>query len=216
MTHTHRRGISTVEVLVGVMLSLLILGVLYAFQRWQYQAFARQSAYVQSQNLTRNVIDAIARDLRMAAFDPLGAALPAAGPCCPGNRRGIVEAAVDRLHFQQDLNGDGDVADDGEDVTYATAAGGIARTDAGVTTELASNIPAGGLTFRYFDGSSPPVEFVPAGTPAELNQCQRDCVAKVQVAVRAAIPSPDPMNPVAVRSQAASQVAIRNRSLDNF
>jgi Tfp pilus assembly protein PilW len=216
MTKPHPRGISTIEILVGVMLSLLILGVLYSFQRWQYQAFARQSVYVESQNLTRNVIDAITRDLRMAAFDPLAAALPAAGPCCPGNRRGIIEAGVDRLRFQQDLNGDGDVADDGEDVTYAIAVDAITRTDAGTTTELATNIPADGLAFRYFDGSNPPVEFVPAGTPAELNQCQRDCVAKVQVAVRSAIPGPDPMNPVAVRSQAASEVAIRNRSLDNF
>ena len=77
-TRTHERGISTAEILVGVMLSLLVLGILYSFQRWQYFAFARQATYVESQNLTRNVMDTLTRELRMAAFDPTAAALPAA------------------------------------------------------------------------------------------------------------------------------------------
>lgn len=215
-TRTRQRGISTAEILVGVMLSLLVLGILYSFQRWQYLAFARQATYVESQHLTRNVMDTLTRELRMAAFDPTALALPAAGPCCPGFRRGLVDARPDRLRFQQDLNADGDIGDAGEDLTYELLSGEVLRTDGGTTIPLATGIASDGLAFRYFDGSTPAVEFVPAGTPPMLNECQRDCVAKVRISVHSELSSPDPAMAVPVRSEAVSEVAIRNRSLDNF
>jgi type IV pilus assembly protein PilW len=211
------RGISTIEMLVGAMLSLLLAGVLYSFHRWQQLAFARQNTYAASQNVTRTAIDMMARELRMASYDPSAAALPAAGPCCPGYRRGIVDARRDRLQFRQDLNGDGDVADAGEDVVYDVAGEALRRTDgAGAADAIATGIPAGGLVLRYFDGSHPANELVPAGSPPALTTCQRDCVARVHITVRASLDNPDPNVATPVRAEASSEIAIRNRSLDNF
>jgi len=72
------------------------------------------------------------------------------------------------------------------------------------------------LISRYFNGSNPPVELVPAGNPPALTTGQRDCVVKVQVTLDAISANPNPHNPTPLHSQAASQVAIRNRALGNF
>src|SRR5439155_289918 len=78
------------------------------------------------------------------------------------------------------------------------------------------SFPAGGRNFRYFAGSNPPNERVPAGTPPHFTPEQRDCVTKVRVTVRANLPNPYPRLTTPVTSVAESEIAIRNRSLANF
>jgi len=65
-------------------------------------------------------------------------------------------------------------------------------------------------------GSNPPVELLPTGTPPALTASQRDCVTKVRIMVRANLTNPDPNNSMAIPSVAQTEVAIRNRSLNNF
>ena len=210
------RGVSTAEVLVGSALGLIALAGMYSFQLAQSRALAAQNVYTESQNVTRTVIDLLSRELRMAAFDPVGAALPTApGPSCPGVKQGIIEASGSRIRFQQDLDGNGAIAGSSEDVTYDLSGSNLVRTDGGVPTTLVSGVTSGGFALRYFDGSNPPVELIPVGVP-DLTPGQRDCVAKVRVTVRAQLPNPDPANPAMITSEAQSEIAIRNRSLDNF
>lgn len=210
------RGISTLEVLVGGTLALVMVSALYSFLHAQERAFAMNGAYTESQAVTRTVIDVLTRELRMATYNPTGGALPPSGPCCPGWSQGIIEARPDLLHFRQDLDGDGAITGPGEDLVYSLTGSEIRRSDGGAPQALVTDVPAGGLVFRYFDGATPPNQLVPAGTPPALTSCQRDCVTKVRIEVHAEVESPNPQRPVPLRSEATSEVAIRNRSLGNF
>jgi Tfp pilus assembly protein PilW len=217
LSRRRSRGLSTMEVMIGSVLSLVVASTMYAFLHAQQRAFMASSAYAESQSVTRTVIDILSRELRMATYNPAGTALAASGPCCPGWSQGIVDARSDRVQFRQDLNGDGDVTDTNEDLTYTLSSGEIRRTDgAGSPQVLVSNVPTGGLVFRYYDGSTPPNELVPSGTPSQLTSCQRDCVAKVRISVHAEVTSPTSGTPHVLESEATSEVAIRNRSLTNF
>jgi hypothetical protein len=212
------RGISTAEVLAGSMVSLIILGVVAGFFKTQETALATASTYDQSQVVTRTVMDLFSRELRMASYDPTGLALVTSpGPNCPGVKQGIVEATPSRVHFRQDLNGDGVILGPGEDVAYDVAGTQLTRTDgANLPVPIVDGVPSGGLTFLYFDANNPPNQLVPAGAPAALTPGQRDCVAKIRVTVQASLANPDPRNPTPRTSTVESEIAIRNRSLVNF
>lgn len=226
-TRTPRRrrarnaGVSIAEVLVGSALSLFVIGAVYSFYSAQTRALAAQRTYTESQNVTRTVIDLLARELRMATYDPSGLALTTSPPGlnCPGVKQGLVLARVDQIQFQQDLSGDGDVADASEDLYYYALAGELRRVDngsGGTVVPVVSGLRSSdGFVLRYFDNSNPPVELVPSGSPASLTADQRDCVAKVRLTVRASLPNPGP-DTTPLQSQAEAEVAIRNRSLTNF
>jgi len=211
----HARGFSSMEVLAGLGLTLILLAAVYSFQQAQLKAFSTQQVYSDSQNVTRSVIDLMARELRMACYDPGTAINKSGGPCAPDVKQGIIEATPTRIHFQQDLNGDNVIGAPGEDVTYELSNGSVLRTDGlAEPVVLASGVPTGGLSFLYFDNGNPPGQIGPG---AVLNQCQRDSVGKVRVTVRANLPNPNSRIPTPIASVAESEVAIRNRSLEqNF
>ena len=211
----HARGFSSMEVLAGLGLTLILLAAVYSFQQAQLKAFSTQQVYSDSQNVTRSVIDLMARELRMACYDPGTAINKSGGPCAPDVKQGIIEATPTRIHFQQDLNGDNAIGAPGEDITYDLSNGTIRRTDGlAEPVVLASGVPTGGLSFLYFDNGKPPAQIGPG---AVLNQCQRDTVGKVRVTIRANLPNPNSRIPTPIASVAESEVAIRNRSLDgNF
>ena len=211
----HARGFSSMEVLAGLGLTLILLAAVYSFQQAQLKAFSTQQVYSDSQNVTRSVIDLMARELRMACYDPGTAINKSGGPCAPDVKQGIIEATPTRIRFQQDLNGDNAIGAPGEDVTYDLSNGTIRRTDGlAEPVVLASGVPTGGLSFLYFDNGKPPGQIGPG---AVLNQCQRDTVGKVRVTIRANLPNPNSRIPTPIASVAESEVAIRNRSLDgNF
>jgi len=216
------RGLSTAELLAGTALSLMTVGTIFTVQQAQLKAFAAQTTYASSQTVTRTVIDLMSREARMAGYNPTSLALVNTNPLsgCPGIPQAITEATTTKLHFLQDLNADGAINLAGEDVTYELVSGEIRRTDAvgAAAVVLVDHVPATGLTFRYFDGSNPPVELVPGGAGASLTVCQRAAVAKVRVTVEADLTNPNPKVSTPVKSIAESEIAIRNRvaTLNNF
>ena len=217
-TRRHRprsRGITTIELMAGTVLSLILLSCIVSFQQAQLKATATQSLYSESQNVTRTAIDLMSRELRMAAYDPKGTAIVplSPGPTCPGVVQGIVSATPTSVRFQQDLNYDGAISAAGEDITYALSNGDLTRKDgASAPVSVVTGLGSSGLSFRYFDGSNPPIELVPAGTPPALNQGQRACVNKIRMVVSASISNPYNAS-LPLLSSAESEVAIRNRSL---
>ena len=215
---TRRSGFSTAELLVASTVSLIGFAALYAVFFAQQKALAVQGAYAEVQTTVRSVLDLMAREIRMASYDPTGAALPAApGPACPGVRRGLADATPTRVRFQQDLNGDGALAGANEDLTYELVGTDLQRTDgASAPVVLASGLPSGGFVLRYFTGGNPPVELVPAGSPPALSAAQRDCVARVRLTLQATLPNPNPNSPHALVSQVSSEVAIRSRALGSL
>jgi hypothetical protein len=210
---------SLAEILVGSALSLIIIAGVYGFYRAQTQALAAQRAYARSQDVTRTVIDLLGRELRMATYDPSGAAIATSPPglSCPGVKQGLLVAKLDEIRFIQDLSGDGDVTDESEDLHYYTLGSELRRVDGPqLPIALVEHLDVGGFLLEYFDNSNPPVQLVPAGTPPALSPAQRDCVAKVRMTVRASVENPNPLVNRPLESQAHAEVAIRNRSLSNF
>jgi len=53
-------------------------------------------------------------------------------------------------------------------------------------------------------------------TGGVLSAGRRDCIAKVLINVQASLPSPDPTSSMPLLSTASLEVAIRNRSQNNF
>jgi Tfp pilus assembly protein PilW len=212
-----RRGFSTIEVLVSSTIILIMIGVIYSFFLTQQSALASLGAYANAQGVTRTVMDVMARELRMASFDPTGAALPdSPSPTCGGVKDGLIEATPTSVRFRQDLSGDGVISAVGEDVRYDLVASTIRRTEGnGTPLPLVTGVPAGGFVVRYFDGSNPPQELVPTGTPPMLSAALRACVTKVRIRVFAYLQNPDP-DLMPQTSLAETEVAIRNRSIENF
>ena len=220
------RGMSTMEVLAGAALSLTILGIAMSFFTAQQRALRVQSTFTESQNVTRTFTDLLGRELRQASYDPTDNDQGGSGGAgaisdtadinwCPGADQGITIATPNSIRFKSDLNGDGDTLDTGEDVYYYLSGNSIMRQDGtGTAIPLVTGVPDVGLSLRYFDGSNPPVELLP--TSGALTSGRRDCVAKVLVTVQASLPSPDPTSTVPLLSTAQLEIAIRNRSQNNF
>jgi hypothetical protein len=222
------RGMSTMEVLAGVMLSLAILGVAMSFFTAQQRALRVQTTFTESQNVTRTFTDLLGRELRMASYDPTdpdqGGSVAGQGAIpdnttlpgwCNLENEAITEATPTSIRFKSDLNGDGDTLDAGEDVRYYLTGNTIMRQDgAGTPLALVTGVPDVGLSLQYYDVANPPNELVPSG--GALSQGQRNCVAKVRITVQASLPSPDPTSTTPLLSTAALEVAIRNRSQNNF
>jgi hypothetical protein len=196
------RALSRAGLLAIVAISLVVLGSIHAGQRAGLKAFAAQTAPAAGPSIPRAVVDVMTRELRMASY---------------GVERGIVEATPTRIRFRQDLDRDGTIArSGGEDVAYDLVGETIRRTDGdGAPAVLADGIATNGLTFRYFDGGTPPAELLPAGTPPALGASQRERVAKIRIDVLAHVPSPDPRVSTPIATLAESEVAIRTPSPAN-
>lgn len=209
---------STIEVIAAAGIMLLTLAVGSTFFISQQRMLLVQSAYAQSQNVTRTFTDLFGRELRMAVYDPAGTAITTgpSGGTCPTVKQGITEATPTSIRFIQDLNNDGDTADTNENVRYYLSGTSIMRQDGAATAiALVDGIPSGGLTFTYFDNANPPTQLTPSGTPPVLSSAQRDCVAKVRVRLTAQLSNPQFYNVQPLISATDMEVAIRSRSLMN-
>jgi len=215
-TRRRTRGISVLEVLVGLALSAVVLVGIHSSQRAYAHALRSHAAAFDLQDQARASVDLMVRELRMAGYDPTGAALPTSpGPACPGVSQGLIDATATRVRIRADLTGDGTTLASGEDVIYQLDSPNaqILRTSSGGSGVLTDKVATDGLVFRYFDTSDPPVELVPAPS---LTAAERDCVGTINVVVRLTTPNPNPAISSDLTSRATSQVAIRSRALTNF
>lgn len=218
------RGMSTMEVLAGAALSLTILGIAMSFFTAQQRALRVQSTFTESQNVTRTFTDLLGRELRQASYDPTDNDQGGTGGTgaisdttdvnwCPGADQAITIATPNSIRFMQDLNGDGDTLDTGEDVYYYLSGNAVMRQDGtGTPIALVTGVPDVGLSLRYFDLTDS--ELLP--TSGALTAGRRDCIAKVLITVQASLPSPDPTSSTPLLSTAQLEVALRNRSQNNF
>ena len=139
------KGFTLVELLAAMVPALLVLGAVTSTLIMQNRSHEQQAQIVEMQENVRAGMQMMTRELVMAGYDPtrtIGA--------------GIVSAGPSSIRFTMDLNGDGDVFDSNEDVTY-----GLDATDKQLTrkstavdtaTPLAENIQA--LLFTYYDSNN--------------------------------------------------------------
>lgn len=204
-------GFTLFEVLVALSMATLVSLAGWGFYRLQLRDLARQSAQLDATEGVRAASTFIAREIRMAGFDPEGTALVTIG------FRGLREAGAERLHLEWDADEDGTIEAGAADpnaesvlYSYDSASGEIRRTVAGVTTTLVKRVPAGSFSFAYFDllGNA----LAMTGSPAALSPASRDLVASV--ALRIGVSTTGVTPPSTFR--AATRVAVRSRILERL
>jgi hypothetical protein len=168
------RGFVLVEFLVAVGAALLVLGIMLAtFTYFEKQGYDRKGQIAQmKQNLRAGMLK-MGRELPIAGTDPTGTA---------GAR--LVLADADTIRFTMDLNGDGDVSDAEEDVTYALDTEHLQLTRNGQPVAL--NIPEGGFELKYLDRNGHRL----GNTP--LNDAMRKRVSRINIRLKARTADPDP------------------------
>ena len=134
-------GFTLVELLVGLVITVIILGTAVKLLTLLRRAFSVQEQVSEMQQYIRSSMDAMSRETRMAGYNPTGAIFD-----------GISLAQTGTITICADFDGNGTIAGT-ETVTYAydPVNSRIDRTAGGSGAQpFAENI--GGLTFSYYDG----------------------------------------------------------------
>jgi len=175
-------GFSLVELLIAIAISGIVLAAVSSLFIMQNKSYSVQEQVAEMQQNARAAMDIMAREIRMAGYDPTGSA-----------NASIVSATSNSINFTQDITGssnpsdpyypsDGDTADANENITYSlyTSSGiqKIGRNTGGVNQPVAENIQA--LAFAYLDSSGTPTAVI-----AKIRQI------KITIKARTANPDPD-------------------------
>jgi type IV pilus assembly protein PilW len=156
--------------LVSVALGSVILAAVTTTYITQSRFYGAQEQVNEMQQNARGAIDLMAREIKLAGYDPIGTAITTSN--------GIPYSPT-QLEILADLDGDGDTADVNERVFYRfdQANKRILRETGGVTTTLADNISAFGFSYRDSTG-------VETSTTAAIRQ--------IELSVTAQTSNPDP------------------------
>lgn len=191
-----RAGFSLVELLVGIVfLSLFGLAV-QQFCRTMLVGVRVLEAASEAQEAARLGVQLIVADAREAAFSP-------SGPLADGIRR----ASHDVFAMARDLDGDGDVDDANERVSYQYLPDrrALLRGQGDAAPQpLLADLDDEGLTFTYLAADGAPL---PTGG-GELDAEQRARIRRVGVRLRIAVHHPygDPL-----RAEQTGTATLRNR-----
>lgn len=160
-----RRGSTLLELLVASTLALLVLAALTAAIGTGGRLLASVGARGQAEDIAHLVVEALVFDVRRAGYDPAGIGVAP-----------ITEARPDRLTLAADLDGDGAVATDSEEVTtYACALASrrLSRIIGRQSLPLADGITA--CAFRFVDATGGPIPLAAGG----LGAADRDRIRAV-------------------------------------
>jgi prepilin-type N-terminal cleavage/methylation domain-containing protein len=196
--HHSRRGSSLIELLTAMLVLAILAAISYDFVRAAFMSAAVQEAKSEAQEVAVMVIDAMARELRMAGFSAAGQSLA-----------GVRAADREYVEVASDLNGDGDIDDSNELVAYSYDAGKselMRATGGGSPQPAARNIPRGGVQFTFFDADG--AEVAAAGP---LTSEERRRIRRVDVLLRVELPNPDPGAALPLTATASSSVCLRNQ-----
>jgi type II secretory pathway component PulJ len=170
-------GVSLVELLVGIVFMSLFGLAVHRFSRTMLGGVRVLEAASEAQEAARLGVQLIVADAREAGFSP-------SGPLAEGVRR----AAPDVFAIARDLDGDGDVDDANERVSYQFAADRHVLLRAlgdAPPQPLLDNLDEAGLVFSYTGADGTPL---PAS--GELDAGQRAHIRRVAVRLRIAIHHP--------------------------
>lgn len=167
-------GFTLVEMLISMLMTSFLIVAIYSIFRVQTHSVKLQERRLEAQEYARSVLDMMVREIRNAAYNPLGATLGAScgGGIVPG-APAIITATSTAISFTYDFRGsaassaaDGDCDDPSEEITYQYESPGPQNCAAGfgditrrakndslafVTEPLTDcNVPTGAFTLAYF------------------------------------------------------------------
>ena len=182
-----KRGFTVAELLVAALFGMIVIATLYGFFRDQLYFLVAQETKTATLEDARGALDMMVRELSNAGSFPLPANYPTTRPANDddvNNCKRVVSASATSIRIQADLNGDGDCADDNEDVTYTynSTSGTISRNSN--TSPVVSNVVASNFLTYYVVGSTTTV--TPSST--NINAIKR---VKISFAVQVADPTPE-------------------------
>lgn len=191
-------GFSLIELLVG----LLFLG-LFALAMQQFCATLLRGVRVlegasEAQESARLGVQLIVAAAREAGFSP-------AGPLPDGIRR----AGPGILEIARDLNGDGDVDDPNERVSYQYAPDRNALLQGlgdAPPQPLLDHLDDNGLIFTYLAADGTPLQ----SDSGELDAAQRMRIRRIAVHLAIALPNPDPAYTQPLRAEQSATATLRN------
>jgi type IV pilus assembly protein PilW len=128
------QGLTLVELMIVLVLSLFLMASVYLTFQVQKNTSTVQQEISALQQDVRAVQDIMATDIRQAGCDPLLTSVPGLVPA---------QCGFTKMQFTQDLNGDGDVADADENVTYTYTGTTLSRNG----TSLSDRVTAFALTY---------------------------------------------------------------------
>jgi type IV pilus assembly protein PilW len=140
-----RYGFTLVELLIAIAVGGVVMAGICSAYYSQQESFITQDQVSAMQQNLRAGLWFMEREIRMAGYDPTGAA-----------NAGIVTANATSIRFTLDLNADGDTDDSNEDITYSLydsdgdGDSDLARkVGVGNNQPVADNVDA--LNFVYLD-----------------------------------------------------------------
>jgi prepilin-type N-terminal cleavage/methylation domain-containing protein len=139
------RGLTLVELLIGMVIGLVAAAALTALLRTGLAAWQRAGARAEVATEVAGAVDQIVRDLRLAGYDPRAAGIA-----------GLTIAEAARLELTADLDGNGAIDTDSEErIGYrvATSSQSLQRVVGRQTLPILSDVAAGGLQFAYYDAA---------------------------------------------------------------
>lgn len=108
----NHKGLTLVELLIAMVVSLIAIGLAYSTYSAQQRAYTNEQLVLDMQQNSRAALAFMRREIRMAGYNPLK-------PLGTGGVvAGFKTARHDRLSFTLDLNEDGDDHDDNECIVY--------------------------------------------------------------------------------------------------
>ena len=155
------RGFTLIEILIATAIGSLVLAAIVDTFVTQRKSYDLQEQMAEMTQNARIGVEMLSREVRMAGYDPTGANFDA------------IPYDNTKLQVQADLNGDGDLDDTDETITYFRDAATlqIIRETNGSQQPLVENITA--FDFNYLDQAGNSVT-----TSAEVYQIQVTITAR--------------------------------------
>ncbi|MEJ5358792.1 MAG: prepilin-type N-terminal cleavage/methylation domain-containing protein [Desulfobacterales bacterium] len=137
-------GFSMVEMLLVLAALSILFGAIYSgFERLN-RSYTAENVKAAAQQSARIGVEMMVQDIRLAGLDPLGTA-----------GAGIVEATPTRLQYTADVNYDGLLDGDFENIAYALNGNRLEQTSHLGTEVLLDHVSQ--LQFSYFDAAGVPI-----------------------------------------------------------
>ncbi len=156
---TNQRGVTLTELLIALALGLFTIGEVYAVHLNQVKSQIVQEDVLAMQQTARAALDIMAREIRMAGYDPMGVNRDVD----PSNDFYGLSYHPTKLHVRADLNGNGVLTDSKESIVYLyddSTSTLRRKVGKGGRQPVAEHIES--LTFSYRDALGQPTTHTPS------------------------------------------------------